>query len=51
MVEKKLVAVLVAPEIFEYIENARGHERRSSFVRRIIVDWYNENSGNPRIEP
>ena len=42
MVEKELIHALVEPEIKEAIENDRGRETRSSFIRRIIVRWYNQ---------
>jgi len=39
--EKKLVHALVEPQIYNKIEKERGHETRSSFIRRILVRWYN----------
>ena len=41
MVEKQLVHALVEPEIKAAIEQDRARETRSSFIRRIIVRWYN----------
>ena len=41
VVEKKMVTTLVEPEVYNKIEQERGHEPRSSFLRRIIVRWYN----------
>jgi len=41
MGKDKYLAVLVEPEISGAIEQERGREPRSSFIRRILVRWYN----------
>lgn len=40
-----VVTTLVEKEIWDEINIARGHEPRSSFVRRILVEWYNRQPG------
>ena len=45
MVEKEIIHALVEPEVKQRIEQERGRETRSSFVRRIIIKWYNKLHG------
>ena len=47
---RERVTVLVEPEIKEQIEKQKDHETESSFVRRILVRWYNKIPGVKQIK-
>lgn len=36
-----MVATMIEEKLLERIEQERGREPRSSFIRHILVDWYN----------
>ena len=38
----EMLTTMIEPVLYLHIERKRGHETRSSFVRRILVDWYNK---------
>lgn len=48
--QKVLVNSMVEPEIKESIDQKRGYETRSSFIRRILVAWHNQQKGAKIIE-
>lgn len=48
--QKVMIPTMVEPEIKERIDQERGHETRSSFVRRILVRWYNQQKGATSVE-
>lgn len=48
--QKVMIPTMVEPEIKERIDLERGHETRSSFVRRVLVRWYNQQKGADAIE-
>lgn len=47
---KELIYALIEPEILARIESEREHESRSSYVRRILVRWYNGLDGKEQVK-
>lgn len=46
----EMVTCLVEKELWDAIEQEKGREPRSSFVRRILVRWYNSLGRKPMLK-